>query len=156
MALTAQVFRHMASLMALVTGFACASARSVRGGTSKHAETAQTVRPSNLPCSLGSISTNAPRVEIADVLADPDQFYGRQVVVRGYLILGRETTALVEPRGKRTRLPLSVKRIPASTPEDILPCRMRVVDVLGHITHVPTRGGETPIIFGEAMASANR
>jgi hypothetical protein len=94
-------------------------------------------------------------MEIDTLLANPEPYFGRQVVLRGYFILdGRETTALVEPKRRESRILLSIRKLPAETPQEILDCRLKLVDVQGYVTHVPSRGAEAPIIFGEVMVSA--
>jgi hypothetical protein len=94
-------------------------------------------------------------MEIAALLSDPVPHYGQKVVLRGYFVLdGVETTALLEPKRRQSHILVSIKKLPAENAEQVLACRLKLVDVQGYITHVPSRGGEAPIIFGEAMLSA--
>ena len=106
---------------------------------------------------LGRLSDTVPRIEIETLLSNPEPYYGQQVVLRGYFVLaGVETTALLEPKRRQTHILVSIKKLPAESEEQVLACRLKLVDVQGYITHVPSRGGEAPIIFGEAMVAPTR
>jgi hypothetical protein len=111
--------------------------------------------PSSDRCRLGELSDAVPRLEVEKLLSNPEPYYGEKVVLRGYFVMDHvETTALLEPKRRQGHILVSIRKLPAERAEQILACRLKLVDVQGYITHVPSRGGEAPIIFGEAMLSA--
>ncbi len=113
--------------------------------------------PSERSCRLGKLSEVVPRLEIEKLLANPEAYYGKKVVLRGYFILqGVETIALLEPKHRTNHILVNVERLPAETGDDLLSCRLKIVDLEGYITHVPARGGEALIIFGEAMVGPSK
>lgn len=91
-------------------------------------------------------------MEIQELLSNPSPYYGQPLIVRGYLIVQDvETTALLEPKHRQSHILINIRKLPAETAEQLLACRLKLVDVQGYVTHIPTRGGDAPIIFAEAM-----
>lgn len=104
-------------------------------------------------CQLGQLSAQASRLAVHRLLSDPDPYYGRQIVLRGYFVLeGVEMTALMDDHGQEHVL-LSIRKLPARTAEQVLACRSKLVDVQGYLTHVPSHGGEVPILFANAIGA---
>ena len=113
--------------------------------------------PSKTPCRLGELSEVVPRLEIETLLSNLEPYYGKKLVLRGYFILQDvDTTVLLEPNHRKSHIRVNVEKLPAETADELLSCRLKLVDLEGYITHVPARGGEAPIIFGEAMVSPSK
>src|SRR5690349_14984447 len=98
-------FAAVVSGIALITGCrspaaVCppASSAPVEQATAQGPSTA-VGGPSDNPCSVGQVSDEVPRMEMETLLANPEPYYGRELVLRGYFILEDvETTALLEPK----------------------------------------------------------
>jgi hypothetical protein len=140
------------AVLAVVAG--CGGGNSVQSSASASARNAGPAKTLASPraCQIGQLSDAVPRMQIDTLVSNPDAEFGRRVVLRGYFILeGVETTALLEPDRRKAHILLGIRRLPVETAGQLLVCRSKLVDVQGYITHVPSRGGEALIVYGEAM-----
>jgi len=106
-------------------------------------------------CQLGQVSADVQVVPLSVILADGNAYYGQMVRVRGYLIVAMENTSLVEPTRREESVVLDVRGLPATDPQQLTACRLKLVDVEGYVTHVPTRGGERLAIVARSMIAPN-
>jgi len=109
--------------------------------------------PLPAPCRLGELSVDVGLIPMKTLLATGSGYYGKLVRTRGYFLLNFEGVSVVEPTMRASRVMLDVSKLPATDPEQLTACRLKLVDVQGYLTHVPMRGGEKTTIVAEAMGS---
>ncbi len=107
------------------------------------------------PCRLGKTSDSIQELSLAELVQRPEAYYGQLVSVRGYFVLALENVSLLEPVRRKESILVGVRKLPAETEEQLLACRLKLVDVQGYITHVPNRGKGETMIFAQAMVEHN-
>lgn len=112
--------------------------------------------PLDEPCALGQMSSDARRVQFSHLMANPDRYHGPPIILRGYFILRIENVSLLEPTRRKDSVLVDVQKLPAENAQELLACRLKLVDVQGYLTHVPNRGREDLMIVAQAIVSPQK
>jgi hypothetical protein len=89
-------------------------------------------------------------------MANPDRYHGPPIILRGYFILRIENVSLLEPTRRKDSVLVDVQKLPAENAQELLACRLKLVDVQGYLTHVPNRGREDLMIVAQAIVSPQK
>lgn len=104
-------------------------------------------------CRLGDGASNVQSVGLIRLLADAHEYYGKKVQVRGYFVLAMDNISLLEPTKREQSIMVDVRQLPATDARQLIACRLKLVDVQGYVTHVPSRGGERVTIIANTMTA---
>lgn len=106
-------------------------------------------------CKLGEPAADVDTVTMATLIANPGTYLGKVIRIRGYFVLQVENVAVFEPVQRKARVLVDVSRLPARSEQELLQCRLKLVDIEGEIGTVHSRSGEHLHIRARAMAGVD-
>lgn len=149
--------KGLTALVALGTACAGPAQTPTTSGSAADADAGSLTVPGGpVPgrCKLGELATNARSVNMATLIANPAPYVGKLIRTRGYFVLQRENIAVFEPLHRKDRVLVDVAGLPATSEQELLQCRLKLVDVVGEVGTVHARSGEQLHIRATALVGA--